>query len=170
MVRVVMLRLCILGAHQPKTDMRLHTTLVLTVFLSAAALAPEAAAQTRSYVNGRSAADSTALPFSGGVMVGDTFYLSGTLGLGPNQTVPETAEEEAKLVLDNMRETLEAAEMTMDDLVSVQIFCSDVAHYAAFNKVYRTYFTADFPARAFIGSGALLFGARFEVMGIAARR
>jgi 2-iminobutanoate/2-iminopropanoate deaminase len=150
--------------------MRLYTTLVLTVFVSATALAPNAAAQTRTYVNGRSAADSTAAPFSGGVMVGDTLYLSGTLGLGPNRTVPETAEAEARLVLDNIQGTLEAAEMTMDDLVSVQIFCSDVAHYDAFNTVYRTYFTADFPARAFIGSGTLLFGARFEVMGIAARR
>ena len=60
--------------------------------------------------------------------------------------------------------------MTMDDLVSVQIFCSDVAHYDAFNAVYRTYFEGDFPARAFIGAGTLLFDARFEVQGIAVRR
>jgi enamine deaminase RidA (YjgF/YER057c/UK114 family) len=58
----------------------------------------------------------------------------------------------------------------MDDLVSVQVFCSDVSHYAAFNSVYRTYFKGDFPARAFLGSGKLLFDARFEVMGIAVKR
>jgi enamine deaminase RidA (YjgF/YER057c/UK114 family) len=58
----------------------------------------------------------------------------------------------------------------MDDLVFVQIFCSDVAHYDAFNAVYRTYFEREFPARAFIGSGDLLFGARFEVQAIAVRR
>jgi 2-iminobutanoate/2-iminopropanoate deaminase len=57
----------------------------------------------------------------------------------------------------------------MDDLVSVQIFCSDVKHYAAFNQVYRTYFNREYPARAFIGSGGLLFGARFEVQGIAVK-
>jgi enamine deaminase RidA (YjgF/YER057c/UK114 family) len=45
-----------------------------------------------------------------------------------------------------------------------------VAHYDAFNKIYRTYFTQEFPARAFIGSGRLLFGARFEVQAIAVRR
>jgi len=60
--------------------------------------------------------------------------------------------------------------LTMDDLVSVQIFCSDVKHYDAFNAVYRAYFTKEFPARAFLGSGTLLFGARFEVMGVAVKR
>ena len=54
--------------------------------------------------------------------------------------------------------------------MTVQVFCSDVAHYAAFNEVYRTFFTKEFPARAFVGSGTLLFGARFEVQGIAVKR
>jgi len=103
-------------------------------------------------------------------MVGNTLYLSGTIGLDENRRVPATAEEEARLVLNNVRATLEAAGMTMDDLVSVQVFCSDVGHYDAFNSVYRTYFTREFPARAFLGAGTLLFGARFEVQGIAVRR
>lgn len=60
--------------------------------------------------------------------------------------------------------------MAMDDLVYLQVFCSNVAHYDAFNSVYRTYFKKEFPARAFIGSGPLLFGARFEVQGIAVKR
>lgn len=59
----------------------------------------------------------------------------------------------------------------MDDLVFVQVFCSDVVHYAAFNAVYRTFFTKEFPARAFYGvGGPLLFNARFEVQGIAVKR
>jgi 2-iminobutanoate/2-iminopropanoate deaminase len=62
------------------------------------------------------------------------------------------------------------AGMTMDDLVSVQIYCSDLRHYDAFNTVYRRYFTREFPARAFLGSGPLLFGARFEVVGVAVKR
>ncbi len=128
-----------------------------------------AAQETREYVNGRSA-DGTGAPFSGAVWVGNTLYLSGALGLNAGREVPATAEEEARNVLDNVKRTLEAAGVTMDELVSVQIFCSDVAHYDAFNRVYRTYFTKEFPARAFIGAGELLFGARFEVQGIAARR
>jgi enamine deaminase RidA (YjgF/YER057c/UK114 family) len=55
--------------------------------------------------------------------------------------------------MDAVKATLTAAGMTMDDLVYVQIFCSDVAHYTAFNAVYRTYFT-QLPARAFLGSGS----------------
>ena len=73
-------------------------------------------------------------------------------------------------MLDSVKATLEEAGMTMDDLVYVQIFCSDVVHYEAFNNVYRTYFTQEFPARAFIGAGTLLFNARFEVQSIAVKR
>lgn len=126
------------------------------------------AQEARSYVNGRSAGEEGA-PFSGAVWVGNTLYLSGTLGLEGGQ-VPETAEAEARNALNNMKSTLEAAGLTMDDLVQVQVFSSDVGDYAAFNEVYRTFFTREYPARAFIGSGTLLFGARFEVQGIAARR
>jgi 2-iminobutanoate/2-iminopropanoate deaminase len=84
--------------------------------------------------------------------------------------VPATAEAEARNVLDNVKGTLADAGMTMDDLVSVQVFSSDVADYAAFNEVYRTYFEKEFPARAFVGAGPLLFGARFEVLGVAVKR
>jgi reactive intermediate/imine deaminase len=135
------------------------------------ALASAAAAQeAREYVNPRTASDTDVLPFSGAVWVGNTLYLSGTIGLDENQQVPDTPEEEARLVMESVRSTVEAAGLTMDDLVTVQVFCSDVSHYAAFNSVYRTYFTGEFPARAFIGVGTLLFDARFEVQGIAARQ
>ena len=72
-------------------------------------------------------------------------------------------------MMESIKSTVEEAGITMDDLVSVQVFCSDVDLYDVFNKVYRTYFTENFPARAFLGSGPLLFGARFEVMAIGAR-
>ena len=124
---------------------------------------------TVEHVNPRSPADGEVAPFSGAVWVGNTLYVSGTLGLEGGQ-VPETAEQEATNVLDNIKAVLETAGLTMDDLVTVQVFASDVGDYGAFNSVYRTYFTSEFPARAFIGSGTLLFGARFEVLGIAVRR
>jgi len=65
---------------------------------------------------------------------------------------------------------LEQVDMTMDDLVYVQVFCSEVDLYDVFNTEYRKFFTREFPARAFIGSGTLLRNARFEVQGIAVRR
>lgn len=121
----------------------------------------------RRYVNPRSAAnaaDAAQPPFSGAVVVGSTAYLAGVLGSG------DTAEAAAKSGLDALQNSLKAADMTMDDLVSVQIFCPDVANYDAFNKVYRTYFKQEFPARAFLGSGPLLRGAKFEIQGIAVKR
>jgi 2-iminobutanoate/2-iminopropanoate deaminase len=111
------------------------------------------------------------LPFSDAVWAGDTLYLSGHLGLDPQSGKPgDTPEKEAHLVLDAFKRTLETAGLTMDDLVSVQIFCSDVALFKTFNSVYVTYFKGEFPARAFLGSGQLLFGARFELQGIAVKR
>ena len=108
-------------------------------------------------------------PFSDGVLVGDTLYLAGRLGLDSTGKPPAEAEQEARLVLDGMKTVLAEAGMTMDNLVSVQVFCPDIALYDAFNTVYRSYFAKDFPARAFIGSGPLLRGARFEVQGIAVK-
>ena len=140
---------------------------LLTVLAVPAALAAQ---EGRRYVDPRMAADTAAPPFSAGVLVGNTFYLAGKIGLTADRKVPATAAEEATLVLNDVKATLEKVGMSMDDLVSVQIFCSDVAHYDAFNRVYRTYFKKEFPARAFLGSGTLLFGARFEVQGIAVRR
>ena len=72
-------------------------------------------------------------------------------------------------MLDGVRAVLAEAGMQMNDLVFVQIFCSDVSLFDTFNAVYRQYFSGDLPARAFLGSGPLLFGARFEIIGIAAR-
>jgi 2-iminobutanoate/2-iminopropanoate deaminase len=126
------------------------------------------AQETRQYISPQSASTGGGA-FSGAVLAGGTFYLSGTLGLEGGQP-PATAQAEARNVLNNIQGTLEDAGMTMDDLVSVQVFSSNVADYAAFNEVYRTYFEREFPARAFVGAGPLLFDARFEVLGIAVKR
>jgi len=134
-----------------------------------AAAAVGALAQERRYVQPRTPADKALPPFSGGVFVGNTFYLSGQIGHKDGK-VPPDVKAEAKLVLDIVQDLLKQAGLTMDDLVTVQIFCSDVNHYAAFNEVYRGYFKREFPARAFLGSGRLLFDARFEVQGIAVKR
>jgi enamine deaminase RidA (YjgF/YER057c/UK114 family) len=126
--------------------------------------------EVRRHIDPRHPSDSEALPFSGAVQVGNTLYLSGTLGLEADRTVPSDPAVEARRAMDSLRSTLQAAGMDMDDLVSVQVFCSDLSLYQVFNEVYRTYFQAEFPARAFIGSGPLLYGARFEVMGVAVGR
>jgi 2-iminobutanoate/2-iminopropanoate deaminase len=157
-----------------------HRIVALTLFIIALGalagvqgLAPSTVegyqTDARRYIAARTKAD-TAAPFSGAVFAGNTLYLAGEIGTDANNKVPDTAEAEAKAVLDKVQARLTAAGLSMDDLVSVQIFCSDVKHYDAFNAVYRTYFTREYPARAFIGAGTLLYGARFEVQGIAVKR
>jgi len=110
-------------------------------------------------------------PFSHGVLAGNTYYVAGTLGLDPETNAPPAAvEDEVRAMLDAFLAKLELVDMTMDDLVSVQVFCPDLSLYGAFNEVYATYFTEGYPVRAFIGSGELLRGCRFEMNGIAVRR
>jgi enamine deaminase RidA (YjgF/YER057c/UK114 family) len=110
-------------------------------------------------------------PFSDGVLVGNTLYVGGHIGIDPKTGKPgATAEEEARLVMDGIKHTVETAGLSMDDLVSVQVFCSDVSLYDTFNQIYRGYFHGEYPARAFLGSGKLLFGARYEVLGIAIKK
>src|SRR4051812_35626606 len=112
-----------------------------------------------------------ALPFSDAVLAGNTLYLAGRIGVEPETGKPPAElEKEIRLLLDGMKATLKEANMTMDDLVSVQVFCPDLSLYEKFNEIYRTYFVENFPARAFIGSGPLLRGGRFEAQGIAVRR
>jgi 2-iminobutanoate/2-iminopropanoate deaminase len=110
------------------------------------------------------------LPYSNAVLVGDTLYLAGSIGIDPDTGAPPAdIKEEVKIVLDGMKRRLEMVGMTMDDLVTVQVFCPDLSLYDEFNEVYRTYFKEHFPARAFIGSGPLLRGGHFEVMGTAVK-
>jgi enamine deaminase RidA (YjgF/YER057c/UK114 family) len=108
-------------------------------------------------------------PFSDAVLVdGRTLYLSGRIGLKLDvEEVPESVEEEVELLMGDLVETLGMARMTLNDLVYLQVFSSDVSLWGRFNEVYKRYFNGIMPPRSFIGSGPLLFGARFELQGIA---
>lgn len=109
--------------------------------------------------------------FSSGVLVGNTCYLAGHIGVeAGSRKVPENIESEIDLLMNALKTTLAKAGLTLNDLVYVQVFCSDVALVERFNAAYGKYLAAPLPARAFIGSGPLLFGARFEVQGIAVKR
>lgn len=132
--------------------------------LKAMAAPPEAA---RRYI----ADPANKRPLSQAVLVRDTLYVSGVLGLDKAGQVPADPKAEIKVILDSIKQTIESAGLKMDDLVSVQVFCTDLTLFDTFNDVYRTYFTGpNFPARAFIGADKLLRGGHFEVMGIAVKR
>jgi 2-iminobutanoate/2-iminopropanoate deaminase len=111
------------------------------------------------------------LPFSPGLTLGDTLYVSGHLGVDPTiGKAPADPEEEARQVLHSVELTLKEAGMSMDDLVYVEIYCTDLKLYGVFNKAYASTLKSPYPARDFIGVKDLLFGAHFEVMGIAVRK
>jgi len=116
--------------------------------------------------------DNAQLPFSGGILAGNTLYLSGRIGIDSKTgKAPVEIDDEIKLLLDHVKATLTAAGMTMDDLVYVQVACTDLTLYDKFNAAYRSYFTAkEFPAREFIGVASLLRGGHFEVQSIAIKR
>jgi 2-iminobutanoate/2-iminopropanoate deaminase len=116
-------------------------------------------------------ADKPDRPFSNGVLVEDTMYIAGHIGVDAKTGKPPAkVEDEARAVMDEIKKTLAVGDATMDDLVTVTVYCSDLSTYDAFNAVYRTYFKNPPPARAFIGVDKLLLGARFEVQGIAVKR
>ena len=142
--------------------------LILVIFgialINGSALAGEDKVYFKSEVAGSD------LPFSDAVLAGDTLYIAGKGGVLPGtRTVPEDPKEEARLLMEDFKVTLERVGMTMADLVYVTVYCPDLSLYAAFNEVYREYFEENFPPRAFVGSGPLLFGLRFEMQGIAVR-
>jgi enamine deaminase RidA (YjgF/YER057c/UK114 family) len=111
-------------------------------------------------------------PFSYASLAGNTLYLAGRIGIDPKTgKVPEKIEDEIKLLLDGEKEVLAQAGMTMDDLVYVQIACTDLSLFGKFNPIYASYFTTkDYPAREFIGAGSLLVGGHFELQAIAVKR
>ena len=123
------------------------------------------------YIVGARSAASASLPFSEAVWFDNTLYVSGHIGGDPKTAeIPKDPALEAKLVLDAVKATIENAGLSMDDLVSVTVYCSDLGLYDTFNSVYKTYFRGHYPARAFVGVAQLLRGAHFEVQGIAAKR
>jgi 2-iminobutanoate/2-iminopropanoate deaminase len=113
----------------------------------------------------------TGLPYSPGILSGGTLYLSGQLGRDPKtaRLVPGGIEAETRQILTNQRETLRAAGMDLEDVVSVTAFLTDFKDFEAYNKVYREFFPKDPPARATVGVSALNIGARVELQMIAAK-
>ena len=146
----------------------LATQAILLMAVGVSAMS--AAAEPPRHVRLRSRDAKDDRPFSDAVRVGQTLYLAGRIGLDPaTQKPPADAAAEVRNAMDQIKAVLAQEGMTMDDLVAITVYCTDLSLYGTFNDVYRGYFTKGFPARAFIGSGSLLAGGRFEVQGIAVK-
>ena len=108
--------------------------------------------------------------FSSAIRSGDFIFLSGSIGTVPGEEirlveggiVPETRQ-----TLENLRNVIEAAGGSMEDMVKCTVFLADMADYAAMNEVYLEFFTSDPPARSALATGGLAFDARVEIECIA---
>jgi 2-iminobutanoate/2-iminopropanoate deaminase len=137
--------------------------------LSIPLLAVAADGAPRYIVSPRST-DRAPLPFSEGVVVGDTLYIAGHIGIDPKTDLAAADPRvETRMVMDAVQRTVTSAGMRMSDVTSLTVYCTDLGLYDTFNAEYKSYFHDNFPARAFIGVAKLLRGAHFEVQGIAVR-
>jgi 2-iminobutanoate/2-iminopropanoate deaminase len=97
-------------------------------------------------------------------------YIAGRTGIDPKSgAIPQDVEQEIRFMLDSFKTALANGGMTADDVVMVQVHCPDLSLYNKFNALYLTYFSKELPPRAFLGSGPLLGGAHFEMLGVAVR-
>jgi 2-iminobutanoate/2-iminopropanoate deaminase len=113
----------------------------------------------------------TNLPFSEAVRVGDTLYLSGMIGVEPGQMklVSGGMKAEAMQTMGNIKRVLELNGYAMSDIVKCTVMLADMSEWAAFNEIYRSYFSGRFPARSALGANGLALGARVEVECMAVR-
>ena len=104
-------------------------------------------------------------PYSQAVRAGDTVYLSGQIPLDPatGNVVEGGIDAQARRAFDNLKAVAEAAGGTMDDIVRVGLYLTDLSQFGEVNAVMAEYFSQPYPARSTIEVSALPRGARFEV-------
>jgi 2-iminobutanoate/2-iminopropanoate deaminase len=152
--------------------MKKHLWLFLAVYAIGLLTYPVLTAQTPSRrVIQPAKFPNTGLPYSPGILAGDTLYLAGQLGRDPAtaKIVAGGIEAETRQTLTNLREVLREAGMDFGDVVSVTAYLVDFKEFEAYNKVYREFFPKDPPARATVGVAALNQGGRIELQMIAVK-
>lgn len=107
-------------------------------------------------------------PYCQAVKSGGLVYVSGQLPLDPaTGAMPEATAEQARRSLTNVKAILEAAGSSLEKVLRVGIFMTDLADFKAVNEIYATFFTGDCPARATVQVAALPLGAKIEIEAVA---
>ncbi|MBI3344224.1 MAG: RidA family protein [Gammaproteobacteria bacterium] len=103
--------------------------------------------------------------YSQAVKVGSTVYLSGQIPLRPDTMELVTGDMRAQIrqVFDNLKAVAEAAGGTLADLVKLNVYLTDLAHFPLVNEVMANYISEPYPARAAVGVAALPKGAQVEM-------
>ena len=101
--------------------------------------------------------------YSQAVRVGDTVYMSGQIGLDPaTMLMVDGIDAQIVRVFDNLKAVAEAAGGSLADVVKLNVFLTDLAHFAKVNETMAKYFGEPFPARAAVGVKELPRGALVE--------
>ncbi len=109
-------------------------------------------------------------PYSPSIGIGDLVFVSGQLPLGADgKIVGYTPKDQARKSLDNMRLTLTAAGLGMENVVKTTIFLQDMDDFGAVNEVYAEHFSEPFPARSTVQVARLPKDVRVEIEAIAVR-
>ncbi|MFT6123804.1 MAG: reactive intermediate/imine deaminase [Oleiphilaceae bacterium] len=103
--------------------------------------------------------------YSQAVKVGDTVYLSGQIPLDPETMTLIGGEIEKQIiqVFENLKAVCEASGGSLQDIVKLNIFLTDLSNFASINEVMATYFQTPYPARAAVGVASLPKGAEVEM-------
>jgi reactive intermediate/imine deaminase len=105
--------------------------------------------------------------YSQAVRVNDTIYLSGQIGLDPStMQLVEGIDAQIHRVFQNLRAVSSAADSSFNDLVKLNVFLTDLGHFAKVNEIMANYFRQPYPARAAVGVAALPRGALVEMDGV----
>lgn len=105
--------------------------------------------------------------YSQAVKVGNTVYLSGQIGLDPvSMTMVDGIEAQVYRVFTNLKAVTEASGGSLNDIVKLNIFLTDLSHFALVNTIMAEYFTAPYPARAAVGVASLPRNALVEADGV----
>ena len=104
--------------------------------------------------------------YSQGVKIGSTIYVSGQIGLVPEtgQLAGEDLESQVRQTLDNIEAILNVGGLALQDVVSAQVFLSDLNDYQAFNTIYVEYFEHNPPARMVVEVSRIPRDAKVEIM------
>lgn len=104
-------------------------------------------------------------PYSQAVRAGNTVYLSGQIALDPasGEVVAGGIEAQARRAFDNLKAVCKAAGGSLDDVVRVGLYLTDLGEFAAVNAIMGEYFAAPYPARSTVEVSALPKGVVFEV-------
>lgn len=106
--------------------------------------------------------------YSQAIRCGQTVYLSGQIALDPQtmEMINATIEQEIRQVLDNLSAVCTAAGGSLAQVVKLQVYLTDLAHFPTVNALMAEYLQAPYPARAAIGVAQLPRGARVEMDGV----